>query len=384
MQNTNIDYKKLLKGEYEVNKPLEELLTDGIVPDFGYNIINFLNPLYQPIIDEFYIKNGGSRPIWPGKKSFVVCLTHDVDHVSLYSFLQWLRLKRYLLSRKKAILDLLKGSMSSLLELVMQNKKFFFIDPIHCYEKWIAEEEKMGVKSTFFFSPGWSNITLPHENDCLYELNDRIVYDKRKCTVIEMIKEIDCKGWEIGLHPSCLSYNNLDELKRQKQKFEKATDIEVLSVRQHHLYFDIRKTPSIQAQAGFKYDSTLGFNDNVGFRFGSCYPWYLKDLKSDRALPILEIPLIIQDGAMLKHHKGLRLDPNTAFQYVAAITEKVDRVGGVLTLLWHPSSIQSKNSWLLYLKILRYLKKKDPWFATIKQVGNWWALKNKDDSLANL
>jgi hypothetical protein len=71
------------------------------------------------------------------------------------------------------------------------------------------------------------------------------------------------------------------------------------------IHYDIRVTPAAHAAAGFKYDSTLGFNDNVGFRFGTCYPWRLYDLKREEDLPVIEIPLIVQDGAMLNPGKGL-------------------------------------------------------------------------------
>ena len=374
----NIDYNKLLKGKYELARLPKNFSAYSIVPDFGYNVLNILSPLYQPIVDEYYIENGGFKPIWPEHKPFAVCLTHDVDHVSLNSLIQDLRFRKQQLSEKITIINLLKSIAGFGAELALQNRKYFTKDPIHCYEKWLEAEEKIKAKSTFFISPGWSNITIHHESDCLYELSDKIIYDKQKCSVLEMIKEIVRRGWEVGLHPSFSSHKNVDELKRQKEGFEKAVGIQILSVRQHYLYYDISKTPSVHAKAGFKYDSTLGFNDNIGFRFGSCYPWYLTDLKCDRILPIMEIPLIIQDGAMLKQYKGLKLDENMAFKYVAYITEKVERVGGVLTLLWHPSSIQNKNSWNLYLKVLDYLKKKDAWFATVKEVGNWWgSIKNK-------
>ena len=61
-------------------------------------------------------------------------------------------------------------------------------------------------------------------------------------------------------------------MKSQKEVLEKALCHDIVSVQQHYLHYDIRVTPSVQAEAGFKYDPTLGFNDNVGCRFGTCYP----------------------------------------------------------------------------------------------------------------
>jgi len=198
-----------------------------------------------------------------------------------------------------------------------------------------------------------------------------VVFDNHKCTVAETIQGIDRRGWEIGLHPSWYAFDDVDELKRQKEAIGKALGHEIVSIRQHYLHYDIRITPAVHSAAGFKYDSTLGFNDNVGFRFGTCYPWRLYDLKAEKQLPIMEIPLIIQDGALLHPNKGLRLDEETAFQYVVQIAEAVENVGGVLTLLWHPNSIIKPDWWNLYLRTLRYLQQKNVWFCSVREVGDY-------------
>lgn len=51
--------------------------------------------------------------------------------------------------------------------------------PFHCYEHWLEIEKKSDARSTFFFWPGWSNVTQHHHTDCLYELHDRVVFDVR-------------------------------------------------------------------------------------------------------------------------------------------------------------------------------------------------------------
>ena len=242
-------------------------------------------------------------------------------------------------------------------------------DQLHCYERWLEVEAAVGARSTIFFWPGWSSVGRHHSSDCTYELTDRIFFDGQACTVAEMIQEIDRRGWEIGLHPSWYSFDDADEMKRQKEALETALGKDIVSVRQHYLHYDIRLTPRVQAEAGLKYDATLGFNDNVGFRFGTCHPWQLYDLKAEKELPIVEVPLIIQDGAMLNPAKGMRLDEDTAFQYIKQITEAVERVGGVLTLLWHPNAVINPPWWNLYLRSLEYLKEKDVWFGSVQEIG---------------
>jgi len=139
-------------------------------------------------------------------------------------------------------------------------------------------------------------------------------------------------------------------------------------VRQHFLHYDIRISPRVQAEAGLKYDATLGFNDNIGFRFGTCYPFRLYDLKEEKELAIIEVPLIIQDGAMLNPQKGMRLDEDTAFQYIVQLTKAVENVGGILTLLWHPNAIIDPPRWNLYIRSLAHFKEMNACFCIMSEL----------------
>ena len=72
---------------------------------------------------------------------------------------------------------------------------------------------------------------------------------------------------------------------------------------------------------------------------------------------------------MLNPAKGMRVNEDTVFQYVKQITEAVEKVGGVLTLLWHPDRNINQPWWNLHLRTLKYLKEKNAWFGTVREVG---------------
>jgi peptidoglycan/xylan/chitin deacetylase (PgdA/CDA1 family) len=368
----NINYSYLLKGLYEAERLPKDFSVETVVPGYAFNVLNPLGLLYRPVVDEHYLENGGEKPVWPEGKPFAVCLTHDVDEVSLATLKQSFRAKLLQLATTKSAYDKLKISLGFASALIKAYGRRNQRDPLHCYETWLNIEKEAGARSTFFFWPGLGSVSKRHDSDCLYELHDSIVFDNQKCSIAEMIQEIDCRGWEIGLHPSWYSVNDINELKRQKESLENVIGHEIVSVRQHYLHYDIRTTPKIHTAAGFKYDSTLGFNDNIGFRFGTCYPWNLHDLEANEALSILEIPLIIQDTAMLGSVKGMSLDEDTSFQYVVQIIQSVEKVGGILTVLWHPNYIIRPEWWNLYLRILQYLKSKNAWFGSVQEVGSWW------------
>ncbi len=368
-----IDYHRLIQGRYEAERLPHEFSPEHTVPDFAFNILNSAGLLYSPVVDKDALENGVMKPIWPEQKPFAVCLTHDVDVVSQKSLRQSFRTAWYHLLHPNNLVT----TVNHLGEFVLNIAQAFpFDDPLHCYERWLKCEEQVNARSTFFFWPGWDAISTHHVSDCRYNLDDRIVFDRQRCSVTEMIREIDRRGWEIGLHPSWYAYNDVDELKRQKAALEQALEHDVLSIRQHYLHYDIRVTPRVQTDAGFQYDSTLGFNNNIGFRFGTCCPWYLYDLKHEKDLPIIEIPLIIQDVALLNQKKGMSLDSHTALHYITQLTDEVQQVGGVLTLLWHPSRILLLGWWELYQKTLLFLQGENAWFAPVKTVGQWWKKNN--------
>lgn len=365
-----LDYQKLITGRYEAERLSEDNSPERMVPDFAFNVLNPLGLLYQPIVDEEYIVQGKKKPTWPNNKPFAVCLTHDVDRVSLYSSKKRIWRRQIQLSNPRTLWQKARRTLGNMVYAVYSPPSPE--DPLHTYEKWIETEKKVNAHSTFFFWPGFKNVKKHHLTDCLYDLNDPVAFDGQKCTVAEMIQEIDHRGWEVGLHASWYSYDNEDELKGQKERLEEVLNHEVESVRQHCLHYDIRITPFVHSKAKLRYDSTLGFNDNVGFRFGTCYPWHLIDLKTDRETSVLEIPLHVQDSAMLAPNKGLRLDEEMAFQYVVQISDSVKKVGGVLTLLWHPHYMIEPTWWNLYIRTLQYLKEGDAWFASVKEVGERW------------
>ena len=368
MKNFDLDHQKLLRGEYEAQALPRDFSEHSPVPDFAYNILNRRGLLYRPIVDEDRVDKRIKRLKWPGDKPFAVCLTHDVDFVSAYSLAGALRHRRTRYAAAQTVGDTVTVLLGTGADLLSALGRVGAKDPLHRFERWLEVERDVDARSTFFFWPGTDTVSRRHASDCSYTLSDTLTFERQTCSVSEMIREMHRRGWEIGLHASWYAFNDVDELKRQKDALETATGSEVVSVRQHYLHYDIRTTPRAHSDAGFKFDSTLGFNDNIGFRFGTCYPWRLNDLSSGEKLPIFEIPLIVQEVAMLNPAKGMRIDAPTAFEYIKQIGRAVENVGGVLTLLWHPNSVVDLSGWNLYLETIRYFRAKNAWFGGIKEI----------------
>ena len=359
-----INISQLLNGEYEPEA------SDKAVPDFAYSPLNLLGQLYTPIIDKQFLNEGHSKPVWPEGKPFAVCLTHDVDAVSEFNIAQNFRsiLKLVRSNSERPLSERLRWIIIHKLKIM---RGLFGSDDNICkFEQWMEIEERVGARSTFFFAP--EKVEHPHSSDCMYKYSQLTPYKGQKIPVAELMRILDAEGWEIGLHPSWNAHANYNEMKEQKAQIEEQLDHPIESVRQHFLKYDPGQTHLVQHRVGFKYDSTIGFNDNIGFRRGTSYPYKCHFSETDKSESLLQIPLIVQDGALLLSEKGLRLDPDSALDYIKQILGAVKEVGGVLTLSWHPHTIKIPGFLSLYERALELIAKEDPWFGTVAEVGNWW------------
>ncbi len=82
-------------------------------------------------------------------------------------------------------------------------------------------------------------------------------------------------------------------LEEETRELEGIIHEKVIGTRQHNLNLDIPETWEYQIMAGLQYDTSLGFKDTIGFRWGTSFPFY--PLYSGKTIPMLEIPLIIMD-----------------------------------------------------------------------------------------
>jgi len=323
------------------------------------------SPLYYPIADQTLIAADPAwltELVWPDGKTFAACLSHDVDTLRFGSRVELIR-KIFQEARYSEKLARKMKIYSSVIGLRRPPNKTDIFTP------WINLEKKYGFHSTFFFST--SKVSKRNLRDNVYSLNDRTIYQGRTSTGREVIRDLIRQGWDVGLHGSILSALNYDLLAEQKDDLEEAMGQDVDTVRNHNLMYDHRITPFIQDKAGFKTDSTIGFNRDIGFRAGTAYPFRFKNNSQKTYLDILQIPLIIQDGALMRRD-NLDLTEEYAFRVCRKFIDRVAATKGVITLLWHPDKIIRPGWFHVYERLLEYIHMKNGWGASLKEVHDWW------------
>jgi len=309
-----------------------------------------------------------AKPFWPDGKKFALCLSHDVDRA--YKTYQYLPLiLRYL---KRGDLSAVAKQIKKGVDLpsaARQIKSMLFErgknNPYWTFDKIMNLENELGVKSTFYFI---------NETDKLnpFSLTSRMLFggwNKYKIDsldIVEIIRKLHSEGFEIGVHGSYYSYNNESLLRNEKARLEEILGDSVHGIRQHYLNFDPENTFKMQESVGFEYDTTLGFREGIGFRRGTCFPYHPFDFSSNGELPILEIPLLIMDGA-IPGDKAI-------LEQCIEIMDIVERSNGVLTLLWHQDRFSELDSpgWTeLYKKLVIEAINRNAWITTPHELYRW-------------
>ena len=292
--------------------------------------------ILEPSVSK-HLLDCGYKFNYPDDCPFAVCLTHDID--SIYTPV---RSKVY-----SSLVSFKAGDIDGFLTKSRQlwSKKL----PLNNFQEIMALEEKYGAKSSFYFLA-----LAPGDVDYTYDIQD----------VKGELKAIIDSGWEVGLHGGHRAFCNLQAIEIEKRRLESS-----LGHRNHYLRFRVPETWSYLARAGFKYDTTLGYADCVGFRNGMCHPFKPYDLRADRELEILEIPLTIMDCSLDVY---MRLDNNNAWNIIRYLIDEVERYHGVITILWHNTYMYGQKL-KLYKKILQYCDEKGAWMTSGAMIHDAWS-----------
>ena len=158
-------------------------------------------------------------------------------------------------------------------------------------------------------------------------------------------------GWEIGLHPSALTWDKPSGIYAQRMNLENVVGYPVTKLRQHWLRFSWQKTWGAQQQAGLTLDSTLGFNDRCGFRNSAALRMPINgstggDFKS---VPMFLMDSHLYDYAMIKPTERIRI--------IQDWLKELHDVSGIGSIIWHTHVFNKDYGWADgYESLLKYWK----------------------------
>lgn len=305
---------------------------------FPYYRSKHRNP-FEPEASIFLIEKGYDFQ-YPNGKKFAVCLTHDIDQLNytmgetVESALRSLRHGRL-------------GEASKAFERKTNKKK----NPRCNFDEIMEMEKKYNAKSSFYIM-AFEDKDL----DFNYDVNE----------LSDQLNKIINMGWEVGLHGGHQAFINLDALCNQKKKLEKVIGRVVIGYRNHYMRFKTPTTWELLKDAGFKYDTTFGYHDCVGFRNGMCHPFKPFNLTTNSKIDIIEIPLVIMDCTLWDY---MKLNMESSWAITKQLIDTVQKYSGVITILWHNTNMMAKNH-DLYEKILHYCYDKNAWMTSGEEIAD--------------
>jgi peptidoglycan/xylan/chitin deacetylase (PgdA/CDA1 family) len=282
---------------------------------------------------------------WPGPGDFAICLTHDVDRVR-------------------------KTRFHSLYYLVEQHRWHHFTTLLKDgntywnFDKIMTVEKKHGVRSTFFFL---------HEQRLFRDRPLRSMLHPREWVlyysschlgdpgVIDIVRDLDKEGWEIGLHGSYESYASKDLLQKEKHTLESVIGKSLTGIRQHYLRLNIPTTWQFQREIGLRYDSSYGVRGLIEARDELIHPFHPFDV------PFLVIPVTVMDRYLFNTCSSI----GDAWERCRELLKWAKRNSGVVTVIWHSQQFNEDEfpGWsTVYERIIIEGKKMNAWIGPAKGV----------------
>jgi peptidoglycan/xylan/chitin deacetylase (PgdA/CDA1 family) len=256
-----------------------------------------------------------------------IALTHDVD-------------------RTKKSYQYVTHFFKNLIKLKWSNafyhlRSLFLSNPYWNFETIIGIENELNVKSTFYFLNESIKFNLFDLHNWQLSLGR---YDIKGKKIVDMIRYLDTNGWEIGVHGSYLSNTDKDMLSKEKKVLEDLVGHDIAGIRQHYLRLD-KRTWQIQQQCGFKYDTSFGHTDNIGYKDNRYEPF--RPMNDD----FVVYPQVIMDKCFMATDNKWE-----KFNEILKISEEKN---SVLVINWH-QRVFNENEFPeymdAYIKIIRLLK----------------------------
>jgi hypothetical protein len=304
-------------------------------------------------------------PPAPAGHPFIACLSHDIDFIgirhhrfdrSFFGFV--LRAIRSLVPARGRNGRKARKNLTALLSLPAVHLRLArdFWNPM---DRYVPAES--GLPSTYYFVPfaDRPGRSVPAGRGSMravrYDVDD----------YADNLRDLERGCSEVGVH-GIDAWCDVESGANERAVVNGITGRDDLGIRMHWLYFS-EGSPRLLEEAGYTYDSTLGFNDAIGYRNGTAQVF-----RPHGATELLELPLHIQDTAMLFPAR-MHLSERAALTACESLVTNAVRTGGVLTINWHDRSLAPERNWdALYADLLGLLRAANPWFARGRDAVAWF------------
>lgn len=262
----------------------------------------------------------------------VLVLSHDCDQLRGNDLIsQATRIYRMLapLTRLRPP-DL--SNVLHVLENALFPRRYFFDDALAMSET----ERRLGFRSAFYFLNGkGGRLGARSGSPIIGEFALRLPRDA-----------------ELGVHYNYRYVFDKALLEGQIRELESLTGRTIRSGRAHYLAFDPNESFGVLDELGIRTDESMGFSSLNAFRLGFAGAFRTWRGLKNGAGPVVEIPMHFMDS-----NTAPRSDEHDLLRMAA----QVEKVGGVVTLLYHPGAFDTRENVALrglYTNYLTYFRER--------------------------
>jgi hypothetical protein len=201
-------------------------------------------------------------------------------------------------------------------------------DPFDTFEQIISIRKEKNIKTIFFFLIG---------DYTTFDTNVSASKNKFRLLIKEMVDYA-----LVGLHPSYFTMTNASLLKKEKLRLEGIINMPIQRSRQHYLRFSLPETYQNLIDLEIEEDYSMGYASNVGFRAGTCTPFYFYDLDFEIQTPLKVFPFALMDTTLNDY---MKLTPRQSLGRIRDLKNEVKAVNGSFITLFHNESLSDYDRW---------------------------------------
>ena len=256
----------------------------------------------------------------------VLVLSHDCDQLRGNDLIsQITRIYRMLAPLKRMRPPALSNARQVFANAAFP-RRYFFDDAL----AMCAAERRLGFRSAFYFLNG---------------KRGRLGARSGSPIIAEFAKQLPSDA-ELGVHYNYRHVFDKALLERQIRELESLTGRTMRSGRAHYLAFDPNESFGVLDELGIQTDESMGFSNLNAFRVGFAGAFRTWRGIGAGGRPVVEIPLHFMDSNTV---------PRDDEHDVLRMASRVERVGGIVTMLYHPGAFDTPENAELRGHYLRYL-----------------------------
>ena len=323
-------------------------------------IVNYYVLLIKNSIKEKFLLT--PIPFYPKDYTCVVVLSHDVDEPDRYAILKRQKEKTKHLNFENKLYYAWIYLRKYIRKIIFGGHKSYWN-----FEKILALESKYGFSSSFFFSA-----KSRFEKGSNFKLDNSYDIDHQEFQ--KLFSSLNAKGFEIGLHSSYNANTTISFFEDEKNRLEKIAKRQIIGNRHHFWNLGKNEDQTLLAhhKSGFKYDSSIAFNDCPGFRRSTALPFYPYNSENNITLSTLQIPNFLMDTNLVNDE-----DEEEIVQKAIVFINELTKAQGVASINWHVRMAYPTDKKLslyarVYMKIIEHLSNtKNVWVTSFENYYQW-------------